>query len=145
MLHYYYASGTCTLSIGQYHKLRHPTQVINCGAGFDTTYLNLRNQSVIGPDCCSYFEVDFPAVALLKAAIVRGSKHAVSLCLNKGKKRDILADSRGNIRIGNYSVLGCDLTGAEFLLFCFSYFRYPERVQTHQKVQISLGNNSKID
>ena len=92
------------------------TQVLNCGAGFDTTYLHLRNQSVIGPDRCRYFEVDFPAVASLKAAIVRGSRHAVSLCLTRDMKRKLLADTRGNIRIGNYSVIGCDLSGAGFKL-----------------------------
>ena len=90
--------------------------MLNCGAGFDTTYLNLRNQGVIGPDRCNYFEVDFPAVASLKAAIVRGSRHAVTLCLTKDKKKDLLVDSRGNIRIGNYCVIGCDLSGAGFKL-----------------------------
>ena len=90
--------------------------MLNCGAGFDTTYLHLRNLSVIGPDRCKYFEVDFPAVASLKAAIVQGSRHAASLCLTRDKKRDLLVDSGGNIRVGNYSVIGCDLSGVEIKL-----------------------------
>ena len=85
------------------------TQVLNCGAGFDTTYLNLRNQSMVGPDRCKFFEVDYPAVASLKATIVRGSRQAAHLCLIQDK--NYMVDSEGNIRIGNYSIIGCDLSG----------------------------------
>jgi tRNA wybutosine-synthesizing protein 4 len=87
-------------------------QVLNCGAGFDTTYLHLRNLGVLGGDLCRYYEVDFPAVSAEKAKIARNSRHALSLCLNKS---EILVDAAENIRVGNYAVIGCDLADLQSL------------------------------
>ena len=46
--------------------------------------------------------------------IVRNLIYAIES--NQDKKKDLLVDSRGNIRIGNYCVIGCDLSGAGFKL-----------------------------
>jgi len=52
------------------HILKAPHNVLSLGAGYDTMYFRLRNQGVIDPSLCRYFEVDFPIVAHTKSHFI---------------------------------------------------------------------------
>ena len=45
-------------------------QVLSLGAGYDTLYFRLRNQGVIKPEYCSYYEVDYPIVPYTKCRYI---------------------------------------------------------------------------
>ncbi|CAM9291315.1 unnamed protein product [Lampetra fluviatilis] len=70
------------------------TQMVSLGAGFDTAYFRLKSEARLGR--AVVFEVDFPAVARRKAALIRQSPELLAL-LSPGQ-------------VADYCLLGVDVT-----------------------------------
>ncbi len=89
-----------------------PFQVLSCGAGSDTAFFRLRNMGLL-ESCLCYFEVDFPQAARQKGRVVVRNPVLADLCLrgSPAHRSSYLQAHDGTcLRIGRYSVIGCDLT-----------------------------------
>jgi len=114
-------------------------QVLSLGAGYDTMYFRLRNQGVIDPRSCRYFEVDFPVVARTKSHFIRrenGSRLGsfFSQCTSHGEQQDgdvncsFVYDDRALVLIGCSMVQVATLE--EMLEECGFDWRLPTFVLT---------------
>lgn len=111
-------------------------QVLSCGAGFDTTYFRLRNAGIL-TDKCRYFEVDYPKVAGEKSRNILKNPVLINLCLQNFPK-SLKMDSRKNLRIGNYTIFGCDLTRTNELEAMLSKFGFDFSMPTVILCECSL-------
>ncbi len=93
-------------------------QVLSCGAGFDTAFFRLKNMGIIDATRCRYFEVDFQQVITAKAKAILGNQALTWLCLGDAG-RDGISPSYykcgTSVRLGQYSLIGCDVTDTEDL------------------------------
>ena len=87
-------------------------QVLSLGAGYDSLYFRLRNQGVLNPKYCSYYEVDFPVVPRTKWRIIYNNVLLKSLFKSSTSyfdKECFLFDG------GIFNMIGCNMTDTDNL------------------------------
>ena len=87
-------------------------QVISLGAGYDSLYFRLRNQGVINPKYCSYYEVDFPIVPQTKWHFIY--KNDMLRSFFKSSK-SYYKNECFSIDNGDFNMIGCDMTDTKEL------------------------------
>lgn len=89
-----------------------PHQVLSLGAGFDTLYFRLRNEGVVKPSVCHFFEVDYPRVPPAKFGLIRRHSALNSLFRTATSHFDgecfCLDDA-------DFALVGCDLADVDKL------------------------------
>lgn len=105
-------------------------QVVCLGAGFDTSFFQLRSTQVFG-DEVNYFEVDFPEVVANKMRLILTHKALYSLVVGEGRevkaegqageegeketKKMIVDQDNAQLNGRNYHLLGADLREVDSL------------------------------
>ncbi|CAD5116177.1 DgyrCDS5095 [Dimorphilus gyrociliatus] len=78
-------------------------QIVNLGAGYDTTYWNLKDDSLTPK---SFIEVDFPAVTMKKCRII---KEQMDLLEKLQSEEDDIQLSRTEIHSNDYHLVSADI------------------------------------
>ena len=88
-------------------------QVLSLGAGYDTLYFRLRNQGVIKPEYCSYYEVDYPIVPYTKCRYIIKQPLLTTFfkTLNGWNKDECVSFDNWA-----FNMVGCNMTDTKALL-----------------------------
>ena len=87
-------------------------QVLSLGAGYDSLYFRLRNQGVIDPNYCLYYEVDFPIVPYTKWRFIYNNvllRTFFKVSTSYSKEECFSFDE------GKFNMIGCNMTDTNAL------------------------------
>ena len=95
-----------------YNSIGVKHQVLSLGAGYDSLYFRLRNQGIIKPQYCSYYEVDFPIVPKTKWRFIYNNKmlkYFFKLCTS------YFNDECYSLDENTFNMIGCNMTDTNSL------------------------------
>ena len=129
-------------------------QVLSLGSGYDSLYFRLRNQGIIKPEYCSYYEVDFPIVPHTKWRFIYNNNILKSFFK---LSTSYYNDECFSLDQGVFNMIGCNMTDTTTLerrlesvgfnwklptiVFCECSLTY---VEVSQSISITWWLTSKI-
>jgi len=87
--------------------IKTPKQIVCFGAGFDTTFFQLRSKGIIRDEVV-YFELDFPSVVRNKMKVILAYEELFALAF--GSAEGSASEEKAQLHGSNYHIAGVDLS-----------------------------------
>ena len=107
-------------AVEHYSNRNEPFQVLSMGAGFDTTYFNVRKK--YEPSKMTFFEIDLPSNVERKTKLIRRSPKCSEYLSSSLDENAIITDS--------YKLFACDLSDTVTLTKCLNKHNFDFKLPT---------------